>query len=103
MEIEKNVEHERDGDTSTNWCSGYTHQRIGKRNGGPGNKRASEDHQNYSIIEIRHNTKKSPRDLRKLTVTFYSYKKPSAKAGMKNSKRNNNNNNNESTKERHQY
>ena len=29
----------------------------------------SEDHPNYSIIEISQNTKKNPGDLRRLTVT----------------------------------
>ena len=32
-------------------------------------KRASENHPNYSIIEIGQNTEKSPGDLRRLAVT----------------------------------
>ena len=42
-----------------------------KGTGGPGNKRTSGDHPNYSIIE---NTEKSPGDLRRLAVTQTSAK-----------------------------
>ena len=35
---------------------------------GLGNKRASGDHLNYSIVEINQNSKKSPRDMRRLAV-----------------------------------
>ena len=45
-------------------CSLYRHQRIYKGTGGLGNKRTSEDHPNYCIIEIGQNTEKSPGDLR---------------------------------------
>ena len=48
--------------------SWYNHQRIGTGTGGLGNKRTSRDHPNYGIVEISQNTKKSPGDLRKLTV-----------------------------------
>ena len=41
---------------------------IGKRTRRFGNKKTSEDHPNYSIIKINQNTKKSPRDLRRLAV-----------------------------------
>ena len=41
---------------------------LGTETGGPGDKRMSGDHPNY-IIEIGHNTKKSPGDLRRLAVT----------------------------------
>ena len=34
-----------------------------------GNKRTSEDHPNYSIVEIGQNTTKSPGDLRRFAVT----------------------------------
>ena len=44
-------------------------RRIGTETGGPGNKRTSEDHPNYSIVEIGQNTKKSPGNLRRLVVT----------------------------------
>ena len=49
------------------------------------NKNTSGDHQNYSTVEISQNTKKRPGDLRRLAVTQDSNRKPSAKAGMKNS------------------
>ena len=63
------MEHESDSDTNSNWCTRYSHQRIGKAAGEVGNKRTSEDHPNYSIVEIGQNSKKSPGDLRRLTVT----------------------------------
>ena len=46
-----------------------SHQRIDTRTGGLGNNRTSGDQPNYCIIEIGQNTKKSPRDLRRLAVT----------------------------------
>ena len=64
--LRKTVEHESDGYTNCNWCSWYSNQRIGKRTWGLGNKRTSGDNPNYSIAEIGQNTKKSPRDLRRL-------------------------------------
>ena len=36
--------------------------------GGLGNNRTSEDHPNYSTVEIGQNTEKSPGDLRRLAV-----------------------------------
>ena len=63
------MEYESDGDTNCNWCSWYNHQRINTRTGRLGNKRTSGDHPNYSIIEVGHNTKKSPGDLRRFAVT----------------------------------
>ena len=69
MGIEKIVEHESDGYTHFNWCSWYSHQKIGTRTGGLGNNGTSEDHPDYSIIKIGQNTKKSPGDLRRLAVT----------------------------------
>ena len=36
---------------------------------GLGNKRTSGDNTNYSIVEIKQNTEKSPGDLRRLAVT----------------------------------
>ena len=64
----KTVEHESDDYTNCNWGSWYSHQRIGKRTGGPGNNGMNGDHPNYSIIEIGQNTEKSPVDLKKLAV-----------------------------------
>ena len=37
------MEHESDGDTNCNWCTRYSHQRIGKGTGGLGNKRTNGD------------------------------------------------------------
>ena len=63
------MEHESDGDASCKWSARYSHQRIRERTGGFGNKKMSGDHPNYSIVEISRNTKRSPGDLRKLSVT----------------------------------
>ena len=41
---------------------------LGTGTGGFRNKKTSKDHSNYSIVEIGQNTKKSPGDLRRLTV-----------------------------------
>ena len=38
-------------------------------NGRLGNKRASRDHSDYSLIKIVQNTKKSPGDLKRLAVS----------------------------------
>ena len=40
----KTVEHQSDSYTNFNWCSWYSHQRIGTGTGGLGNKRTSGDH-----------------------------------------------------------
>ena len=53
------MKHESDGDTSCNWSSRYSHQRIGKETGGFGNKWTSRDHPNYRITKIVQNTGKS--------------------------------------------
>ena len=63
------MEHESDGDTTCNWCTRYSHQRIIKGTGGLGNKGTSGDHPNYCIIEIGQNTEKSPGDLKRLAIT----------------------------------
>ena len=67
-ELTKTMKHESDCDTSCNRRTRYSHPRIGTRNGGLGNRRTGWDHPNYSIVEISQNTKKSPRDLRRLTA-----------------------------------
>ena len=67
--LEKTVEHKSDDYISSNWCSCYSHQRIGTRTGELGNNRTGGDYPNYSIVEIGQNTAKSPGDLRKLAVT----------------------------------
>ena len=62
------MEHEGDGDTKCNWCTRYSYQIIGTKNGGLGNNGTSRDHPNSSIVEIWQNTKESPEDLRRLAV-----------------------------------
>ena len=42
--------------------------KVGTGTGGLGNKRASGDHPNYSIVEIDQKSKKSPGDLKGLVV-----------------------------------
>ena len=49
-----------------NWCSWYSHQRIGSKTGKVGNRRTSGDDPNYRITKISQNTEKSPRSLRRL-------------------------------------
>ena len=68
-DLKKAMELESDGDTDCNWGTRNSHQRIDTETGGPGDKRMSRDHSNYSIIEIGQNIKKSPGDLRRLNVT----------------------------------
>ena len=63
------MKHKSDGDTSCNWYTRYSHQRIGTETKRFENKRTSGDHLNNSIVQISQNTKKSPRDLRRLIVT----------------------------------
>ena len=63
------MDPEGDGDSNCNWCAWYSHQKIGTRTEGLGNKSTSEDHPNYSIIDIGLNTEKSSGDLRKIAVT----------------------------------
>ena len=54
------MEHESDVDTSCNWYTCYSHQRVGTRTGRLGNKKAGGDYLNYSIVEIGQNTEQSP-------------------------------------------
>ena len=63
------MEHESVGDTNCNWSSWSSHQRIDIKTRGLGNNRTSEDHPNYSIVEISQNTEKSPGDLKRLAIT----------------------------------
>ena len=62
------MEHESYNYTNCNLCSWYSPQMIGKWTGGLGNKRASGDHRNYSIIEISQKTEKCPGHARRLAV-----------------------------------
>ena len=63
------MEHESDNYTNCNWCSWYSHQRIGTRTGGLGNNWTGGGCPNYSIVEIGQNTEKSTGDMRRLVVT----------------------------------
>ena len=54
-ELKKTVEYESDDYTHCNWCSWYSHQKIGTRTGGLGNNRTGADCPNYSIVEIDQN------------------------------------------------
>ena len=54
-ELHKYMAHE-DCDTSCNLCTRNNPQRIGKGTGRLGNKRASGDHPDNSIIQIGQNT-----------------------------------------------
>ena len=89
------MEHESDGDTN---CIRYSHLSIGTETGGLGNKRNSGDHPNNSIVEISQNTKKSPKDLRRLTVTQTPVKNHLLALVWKTLKRENNNHNNDTQK-----
>ena len=63
------MEHESDSDTNRNWCTSYSHQRIGAGKEGIGNKRMSGNHPDSSIVDIDQNTEKSFGDFRGLVVT----------------------------------
>ena len=62
------MEDESDGDTNRKICARHKRQSIGTRTGGLVNKRTSGYHSNYNIVEIGQDTKKSPGDLKWLTV-----------------------------------
>ena len=63
------MKYEDESDTNYYWLARYSHQRIDIGTEGLGNNRTRGDYPNYSIVEIAQNTKKSPRDLRRLAVT----------------------------------
>ena len=67
-ELKKTKEHEIDGDTNSNWCARYSHQKLGTWIGGLENKMTNWDHTNFYIIVIGQNTEKSPENLRRLAV-----------------------------------
>ena len=69
LENWETMEHESDGDTNCNRDAQYSHQRIGTGTGRLRDKRMSEGHPNYCIVEIVQNTEKSPGDLRWLAVS----------------------------------
>ena len=91
-ELKKTVEHESDDYTKWNWCFWYSHQRIGKGDGGFGTNRTSGDHTDDSIVWIENNTEKSPGDLRRIAAIQISVKDH---ADVKNYQGVNNNNNND--------
>ena len=62
------MEHDGDGDTSCNWRTRYSYQRIGTVTGRLGNKRASGDYPDNSIIKICQNTLKNTKDLKRFAV-----------------------------------
>ena len=63
------MEHEDDNYTNCDCCFWYSNKRIIKGTGRLESWRTSGDNPNYSIIENGQNTKKSPRNLRRLAVT----------------------------------
>ena len=67
--VKKTKEYERDGNTNYSWCTWNDPKGIGKAIGRLGNKRASGDHPECSIIMIGQNTEKSPGDMGILAVT----------------------------------
>ena len=64
--------------------STVTISRIDKGTGGLGNKRTGGDHPNGSIIKFCQNTKKSPGDLRRLTVIQTPVKNHQLMLGVEN-------------------
>ena len=46
----KKQEHESDDYTNRNWCSWYSHQRIGTRTGGLGNNGTVGDFQTAALL-----------------------------------------------------
>ena len=80
-ELKKTMEHESDGDINCNWCARYSQQSIGTGTEGFGNITTSGDHSKDSIVEIGHNTEKSPDDTTCCLSNFSE--KTSANAGIK--------------------
>ena len=100
-ELKKSMELESNGYTNCNWCSWYSHQKIGLETGGPRNNRTNGDYPNYSIIKIGQNTAKSHGDLRRLVVTHTPGKDHQQTLIWKILKEQNNNNNNNDNKTNH--
>ena len=67
-ELKKTVEHESDVYTNYNCSSWYSQQMINKGAERIDNKR-SEDHPNYCITEIGHNTENNSRGQSRLIIT----------------------------------
>ena len=79
--------------TTCNWCSWYSHQKIGKKTKGLSKKKTSGDTPNYSIVEIGQNTEKTPWDLRGLVAAQTPVKDHQLTLLWKTLKDQNNNNN----------
>ena len=62
------MEHKDNNDTYGNMYKGSNPQRFGKWTRTLRHQRTSREYPNYSIIQFSQNTKKSPRDLKKLVV-----------------------------------
>ena len=84
---EKVMEHEKNGDTNSNWSARYSHQGIGTGSEGLGNKGTDEDHPNYSMVEIGQDDEKNPGDLRRLAVTQTPVENYQLRLGWKTLKR----------------
>ena len=96
------MKHEGDDYSNRDWCFRYSNKRIIKRTGGLINWRTSGDHPNYSITENGQNTEKSPRDLRRISVSQTLVKNHQGvnNADVKTSQGGSNNDNNNETKQR---
>ena len=81
------MEHEGDGDTSSNLNNRNNSERIGKGTKRLGNKKTSGDQSDYSINKIAQNTEKSPGNLGRVAVTHVTNEKPLVNAGVKISQR----------------
>ena len=67
-EIKKVMEHKRETSASYGFAWNGA-QSLEKKTGRIGNQRRNRIHPDYSLFEISHNTKKSSRDLKRLSVT----------------------------------
>ena len=67
-ELKKTMERESNGNTNCNWCSRYSHERVGIGTGGLGNKRTNRDNPNHNIVKIDQNTERSPGNLLSLKL-----------------------------------
>ena len=84
------MEHENDGDTNSNWCPWYSHQRIDTGTGGLGKPMTSKDHPNNNIFLDRPEYLEECGKLEENCCHSKSSEKPSAYAGAKNSQKTNN-------------
>ena len=87
-ELKTAVEHKRNSDTNSNWCTWNGPERFGKGAGSVENRKTSRDHPNYDRVNTGQNTEKSPGDLRRLAATKTVYERLSACAGVEKLTRN---------------